>query len=467
MFKDYCKMSNKKVCIIGAGIGGLTAGALLIKHGYSVKIFDKQPYIGGRALCFDASSVGYDEYKKLLSSFNMNVAFSEPDLKDIFDKKMLDGYKLDLGYHAIGGGVFSNVNNVLSELNNHVYILESKVGLIEENGFRFPFLSKFDKIRILPKILRLLYASEEKLKELDNVSMSDTIKRYGKGKMKLILEIFSRSITTINNLDIISTGEMFRAQRNLFKGSKPVGYPKGGLGSITQKFADYITKNGGEINLAEPVEKIIIKDNKAIGVLVKDKEIYFDIVISNILVQDLFKIADEKIFPKKYVKDIKSLIGTGSLCAYYSLKKVDKNLIGKTFHFIERGIGIDGNDVVGMIDFMATCKDAGLSPPDKYLVQSYVICTPKEARDKKILEKLKNLLDKNLKMLIPDYKTNLNWVIYPAIWHLDGVAKTIYNVKPEIKTPVDNLYIIGDCVKAPGIGFNCALNSARMLIDIV
>ena len=467
MFKDNYKMSNKKVCIIGAGIGGLTAGALLTKHGYTVKIFEKEPYIGGRALTFDASSLSFEDYKKLLSRFNMNVAFSEPSLKDIFNKKLLNGYKLDLGYHAIGGGVFSNVNNVLSEFNDHIDILESRVGLIEENDFRFPFLSNIDKLKIFPKILRLLYASESKLKQLDNVSMTDTIKKYGKGKMKLILEIFSRSITTINNLDIISTGEMFRAQRNLFKGSKPVGYPKDGLSSITKKFADYITRNGGEINLGKNVKKIIIKDNKAVGVKVDEKEVYFGIIISNILVQDLFKLADEKYFPKKYVKDIKSLIGTGSLCAYYSLKKIDKNLIGKTFHFIERDIGIDGNDAVGMIDFMATCEDAGLSPKGQYLVQSYIICTPNEARDEKILKKLKILLDKNLKKLVSDYKENLNWAIYPAIWHLDGVGKTIHNIKPEIKTPIDNLYLIGDCVKAPGIGFNCALNSARILYNII
>ena len=71
----------------------------------------------------------------------------------------------------------------------------------------------------------------------------------------------------------------------------------------------------------------------------------------------------------------------------------------------------------------------------------------------------------NLEKLIPDYKKNLNWVIYPAIWHLDGVAKTINNEKPDIKTPIENLYIIGDSVKATGIGFNCALNSARLLVE--
>ena len=40
-------------------------------------------------------------------------------------------------------------------------------------------------------------------------------------------------------------------------------------------------------------------------------------------------------------------------------------------------------------------------------------------------------------------------------------------VMPDVRTPVENLYIIGDCVKASGIGINCALNSARLLIDML
>jgi len=461
-------MSNKKhVCIIGAGIGGLTAGALLTKKGYKVSIFEKEKFIGGRALSFDGSSISIDEYKQLLSRFHMNIAFSEPSLEEIFKNKMLDGFKLDLGYHAIGGGVLSNVNSVLSELDDQIDILESRVGFIKNNDYRYPFLSKADMLKISPKILKLLFASEKTLKNLDKVSITETINRYGKGKMKLILEVFSRSISTMNNLDAISTGEMFRAQRNLYKGSKPVGYPKNGLNSIHDKLVQYITKNGNEIHLQTPVDKIIIKDNKAVGCLIKDKEYDFDIVISNILVQDLFKISDESCFPDKYVKMIKELKGTGSLCAYYCLDKIPSNLIGKTFHFIERNLGIDGNDAVGMIDFMTTSADAGVSPEKKYLVQSYIICSPDEAKNPLILKKLRELLDKNLRVLIPDYKKYLQWAIYPAIWHLDGVAKTIEKDKPSINAPIESLYLVGDCVKAPGIGFNCALNSARLLLEIL
>ena len=50
-------MKKKIVCIIGAGISGLTAGALLVKNGYKVKIYEYLPFLltaslklGARAL---------------------------------------------------------------------------------------------------------------------------------------------------------------------------------------------------------------------------------------------------------------------------------------------------------------------------------------------------------------------------------------------------------------------------------
>jgi len=287
-------MKKKDVIIIGSGIGGLTAGALLTKKGFNVNIYEKEDLIGGRALTFDTSNLTLDYYLKTLNNFNMNVPFSEPDLNIIFNKNMLDGYTIDLGYHAIGGGVLSNANSVLEEFNDHVDILESYVGLINENGYVFPFLSRIDKLKIFPNILRLLFASEKTLKKLDKISITETINKYGRGKMKLILEIFSRSITTINNLDLISTGEMFRSQRNLYRGSKPVGYPKKGLESITQKLAKYIKENGGYIHTNKKVEKIILENNRIKGITIDNKIIESDIIISNILVQNLFNLVDEK-----------------------------------------------------------------------------------------------------------------------------------------------------------------------------
>jgi len=458
-------MENKNICIIGAGIGGLTAGALLTKKGFKVSIYERESILGGRALSINPSDMNLKEYRKLLARFNMNISFSEPDLKTIFDKNMIKGYQLDLGFHIIGGGILTNIKTILSEEKYKQEFIESYIGFIENKKYGFPFLSKLDKIRVAPNIIRLLFAGEKKLKEFDKLSINDTIKRYGKGKMKLILEVFSRSITTINDLNKISSGEMLRAQKSLYKGAKPVTYPKKGLKAISENLAKYITDNGGKIYLNTPVEKIIIKNKKATGCITKGKEISFDYIISSILVQNLFKITDEKHFPKKYVSKLKSLKGTGSLCAYYSLNNIPKDLIGKAFHFIQRDTGLEGKDVVGMIDMMITSSENKMSPKNNFLIQSYVICTPEEAKNPKVQRKLRKYLDENLNILIPNFKCKLNWAIYSSIWHLDGVAKTIERDKADIITPINNLFLIGDCVKAPGIGYNCAINSAKIFVE--
>ena len=49
--------------------------------------------------------------------------------------------------------------------------------------------------------------------------------------------------------------------------------------------------------------------------------------------------------------------------------------------------------------------------------------------------------------MIAKNKSNLNWCFYPAIWHLDGVAKTIDNEKPDVVAPIENLFVVGNCVK--------------------
>ena len=457
-------MNKKNVCIIGAGIGGLTAGALLTKNGYKVTIFEKESIIGGRALSLDMSNYSYEEYKQLLKRFNMHIPFSEPPLHEIFEKKMFDGYTLDLGYHVIGGGIITKIRNILTDSFENIEIFQSKLYEQKNNHYGL-FVTTFEKIKMLPNLLRLFFSSEETMKQLDKESMTETIKKYGKGKTKLLLEINPRLITTVNNLDIISSGEVMRTQKDMRL--RGVRYPKNGLLKISQMLADFIKDNNGEIYLDSPVSEIIVKDNKIQGIIVKNKKYVCDILISNIIVQNLFKIINEKYFPNDYINNIKSLGGSGSLCAYYSLNNLNKDLIGKNFIFIARNIGVDGNDAAGMVDFMTALPEAGLSPKNEFLVQSYIVCTPEEAKNKDVLEKLRNVVDEQLERIIPDFRSNLNWAIYPAIWHLDGVAKTLNNKKPEIKTPIDNLYLVGDCVEAPGIGINCAINSANLLTKLL
>jgi hypothetical protein len=219
-------MKQKKICIIGAGIGGLTAGALLLKKGFSVDIFEREPIVGGRAVSIDMSSQTLDSYKTILSRFNTAVVFSEPPLEDIFRKHMFDGYTLDLGYHMIGSGIVVKLKEILGESFNNITMYQSRLYEQKDHQFGY-FATMLDKISMLPNIARLLLSGEKTMRKLDTVSMTETIKKYGKGKTKIVLEVNSRLISTINNLDLISTGEVLRTQKDMRLGG--VNYPKEGL----------------------------------------------------------------------------------------------------------------------------------------------------------------------------------------------------------------------------------------------
>lgn len=463
-------MNKKNVYIIGAGLGGLATGVLLTKKGYEVEVFEKEKILGGRALTLDGNTLTLDEYQKILHRFNIWLPFSEPDVNAIFERNMLHGYKFDLGFHLLGFIDKSPIMRILNSFDEHVEISSSRFGLIHPekgvmNSLR-SYLTTYNKMKLLPLAARLLSASKSTISGLQNVSLNETLDKYCKGQIKDILGIAGKLIATMNDLDKISTSETIRVLRQWVLGARRAGsYPRSGTMALSQGFANIIQRNKGNINFGTKITQIIYnKDNKVNGVEIEGENKQCDIVVSNLPVQDLFSITSEKCFPSEYVKKMKSLEGTGSVCAYYSLKKIDPNLIGIPFAFVELDLDVEGGDAAGVIDFQTADPANSLSPENRYLVQAYIICSPKEALDKKKVGMLREVLDEKMEVLIPGFRDNLDFALYPTSWRLDGVAKTIENEKPEPVTPLKNLYIVGDCVKSTGIGMNCAVDSAIRLL---
>ncbi len=446
-----------KACIIGGGIGGLSTAIRLIKKGWKVDVYEREEKLGGRAL-----SCELNEYKHLVRKFEMKLFFSKPDIEEIGEMK---GYKIDLGFHLIGGGKRGACVKILREINGGVNFIGSRLGFIGKDSIDYPILKAGDKAAMLPRIMQLLFTRKSKIEKMKKISMEEMIRKYGRGKLKLVLELFPRLITTVNDLSKISAGETFFAQRELL-GGHPVVYPQGGLQEISRAMAEYVVAGDGKIFTGKEIEEIIIEGGIARGVEVNGEFKEYDAVISTIPVQRLFSIADEKEFPKEWAEYVKSLEGTGSVVTYHALNEINENLLNKSFVFIERDTDFEGGDVVGMIDFKMH-YGSGVAPKGKYIVQSYAICSPQEAKNKRKMEELAEIIEKNLEKLLQNYRRNLEWQIYSSIWHLDGVAKTIDNEKPSVRTPVKNLYLAGDCVESKGVGINCAADSSRLVAEAV
>ncbi len=459
----------KKIGIIGAGLGGLTAGALLSQKGYEVEVFEKEGLVGGRALTLDGNDLTLQEYKNILHRFDMWMPYSKPSLEEIFEKNMLDGYRLDLGFHLLGFARDVSLTKILNEEGIEPDYSYSKFGVISPKGEVIQDFNNSlrlrDKLRLLPLLVRFSFRTDAMISKTEKTPISETIDKYCGGLIKDALGTSARFISTVNDLDKISTAEVLEVLRRWGGEAEPTGYPRDGSGTLAEGLAEIIKKNGGKVNLGREVDKILIDGGEAKGVIVDGEEKKLDIVISNLPVQDLFEIAPEEHFPDAYVDKLVNLKGSGSVCAYYALEHLDEDVLRKPIAFREKNLGVDGDHASGIIDFQTVKPEMNMSPEGEYLVQAYIICTPEEAKDKGTVRKLIKALDKNMEILVPGFRDDLKFAIYPTIYHLDGVAKTIDNEKPTSNTPVKDLYMVGDCIKSFGIGMNCAVDSAVQLSE--
>ena len=123
--------------VIGAGIGGLAAAALLKQRGFSVDVYEKESQVGGRALTLD-HTVDLPTYRQVLEHFDMWMPFAEPSLEEIFDGR-LHGYRLDLGFHLMGGGDQAAPMQILSSLGVKQDIIGSRLGFIGDT-VDYPYL---------------------------------------------------------------------------------------------------------------------------------------------------------------------------------------------------------------------------------------------------------------------------------------------------------------------------------------
>ncbi len=411
----------KKVGIIGAGLGGLTAGALLSQKGYDVNVFEKEKVVGGRSLTLEGDELTLEDYKKILHRFDIWMPHSEPSLEEIFERNLLEGYRLDLGFHLLGFIDKSPLTKILNDEGVTPPYSASRFGVISPekevmHDFK-EYLSIWDKLQLMPLLFRFALLRRSTISDMDKVPVEETLDKYCKDWIRDALETAARYISTVNDLEKISTAEILGVMKQWGGNAKPTGYPKGGSIAVCKGLAEIIKKNGGKVHLEKKVDEISIKNGEAKGVMVGGEKKEQDIVISNLPVQDVFEIAPKKHFPEDYVEKLINLEGSGSVCAYYALEDLDESILKKPIAFRERDLGVEGKDAAGIIDLQTAKPEMDMSPNGEYLIQAYIICTPEEAKDKDKVKTLRKALDKNMELVLPNYKDAL---LFESVYSLNG-----------------------------------------------
>jgi all-trans-retinol 13,14-reductase len=256
------------VIIVGAGIGGLTAAALLVRAGLRVLILERNPHPGGTAYV----------YKRKGFTFPMGpLGFSTPSLvRDILCE--LDGGNLKL----------SKIQYRIKAFDLEIPISLPFSRMIEELTKLFP-----EEGKAIKQFFKDMEEIVSAMKFPDTDSNRLILK---KASEKSVLEYLSRLVNdwrlrrvlgSIGTQEPYSSLPLLAAMWNLMS-KEGIWYPVGGMRSLCERMGQAVIgrrknhQSVGEIRLEKEVKKIRVKKGEVLGVTLKDsEEIDSAAVISN------------------------------------------------------------------------------------------------------------------------------------------------------------------------------------------
>lgn len=233
--------------IIGAGPAGLSCGYELAKKGKTVEVFEASPYIGGMARSFD-----------------------------------LWGQRVDVGPHRF----FSKqkeINDFFTELIKDDFTLVDRQTRIyyRHSFFEYP-LKLGNVLTNLPPfvIVQILwyYAVQMIFPVKDPKNFEEWVtNRFGKKLFEIFFKHYTEKLWGIKCTDIdadwaaqrIKTLTLIGAVKSAIFGNRgnkhktlvdQFAYPKNGTGTLYERAAEYISNNGGEVNMTTPIKRVLLDD---------------------------------------------------------------------------------------------------------------------------------------------------------------------------------------------------------------
>ncbi len=293
----------KKVIVIGAGLGGLSAAIRLAKSGCEVTIVEKNETVGGKVNFVEANGYKFDTGASLLTMrhvFEDLFEFCGKQIEDYLDIVPLDPI---CRYFWTDETVFdasSNIEKTEAEIerlapedagNLAQYLADSKR---KYDIAAKTFLAH--SLNDLPKLLRPKY-----LVDLLAISSLKTLDKHNAQYFKSakLQQLFNR-FATYNGSSPFQTPATFALVPHVEFGLG-AWYVRGGIYEIPKALAKLASEFGVKFRLNCAVEKVITKDEKAVGVKLENGEILnSDSVVANSdAIETHRNLLDKKYFRRK------------------------------------------------------------------------------------------------------------------------------------------------------------------------
>lgn len=272
---------KKKIVIVGAGFGGLSAAAYLARDGYDVTVLEKNDQPGGRAMVMQKKGYTFD----LGPSWYM--------MPDVFDDFFADFGKKTADYYDLKQ--LNPSYRVYTATDNHD-VRSRKDGGLQLFDDLEP--GSADRLQDLLKKTNKEYDTiRAHLLERDYTSVSDLVnsKALSFAKPELMCSYHSRIKKTVNNEDLQKILEFMV----VFMGGSPqnipavysllahvdfnlgIWYPVGGFGAVVRAFEQLCKELGVKFRYNAEVTRIQSIDGRARAVYVGKERVAADGVLVN------------------------------------------------------------------------------------------------------------------------------------------------------------------------------------------
>ena len=317
-------MSQKPIAVIvGAGVGGLATAIRLAIKGYSVNVYEKNSYAGGKIASFSIKGFSFDEGPSLFTQpENIEELFSLAGVSigDYFTYKALP---IACRYF------FENGMIVNAFTDTDAFAEELRVKLHEDGQKVFAYLKQSEKTYNDIATIFLNYSLHKSSilqapikKALATVKpghLFDSLHKFNTRHFTQpeTIQIFDR-FATYNGSNPYKAPGMLSIIPHIEQ-NMGTYYPAGGMISIANALYKLAQSLGVNINLNAPVEQIVTANKKAIGVKVNNKVIKADVVVSNMDVYFTYKnlLGNER----KAKKILQQERSSSAIIFYWGVKK--------------------------------------------------------------------------------------------------------------------------------------------------
>lgn len=483
-----------KAIVIGAGIAGIASALRLRAAGIEVEVFEANDYPGGKLHAFDLEGYRFDAGPSL---FTMPELVTE--LFQLFGESSADYFEFSRKDSVCNyfweDGIRFNVNS-----NRELFAKEAadKFGIEAET--LLAYLKKSQKKYELTSPLFLekslhkvsTYLSKDTLKAL--LQMSDmgiftNLNTLNQSEIKEphLVQLFNRYATYNGSSPYRTPGIMSMIPHlELYLGTY---FPKNGMHSITMSLYQLAVKQGVQFNFNHKVERIIVKNNRTIGIHANQKDFFADNIISNMDIFSTYKkLLPNESHPKRTLSQERS---SSAVIFYWGVKKMFPELDLHNIFFS----GNYSEEFAHIFDYKTlfsdptiyiniTSKDNKSDAPAGCENWFVMINAPgdygqdweglvNQAR-KNIIEKLNRLLGINLESLIevedvltPPQIESRTSSYRGALYGAASNSKFAAFLRhPNFSNQLKNLYFVGGSVH-PGGGIPLCLLSAKITSELI